>query len=131
MYDFSVHYNAIDKSDIWNIPKCLMIQNNIIVSLIKQVFIVLLIFTKSFSTKCMSLTNEPCKTRPFLVDFNFGVLKYYPFMINLDKSNVSCNAVDDLSTNLHVPDKTKRVNVKVHNMTTRINESKTLMKHIW
>ena len=29
MYDFSVDYNSIDKSDIRDIHKCLMIKNNI------------------------------------------------------------------------------------------------------
>ena len=29
MYDLSVEYNAIDKSDILNIPKYLMVKNNI------------------------------------------------------------------------------------------------------
>ena len=59
-------------------------------NLTKQVFIVLLTFTKSFLTKCMSLNNEPCKTRPFLVDLNFVVPKYYHFMINLDKCKLQC-----------------------------------------
>ena len=51
-------------------------------------------------------------------------------MISLDKCNESCNAVDDLSAKIYVPNKTKDVNLKVFNMITRINEPKTLVKDI-
>ena len=39
-------------------------------SLIKQVFIALLSFSKSLATKSVSLNNEPCMIRPFLIDLN-------------------------------------------------------------
>ena len=35
----------------------------------------------------------------------------YPFMINLDSCNVSCNTVDDLSRRICVPNKTTDVNL--------------------
>ena len=35
--------------------------------LIKQVLIGLLSFGESLTTKCMSLKNEPCMIRPFLL----------------------------------------------------------------
>ena len=46
-------------------------------SLIKQVFIVLLSFSKSLAIKCVSLNNEPCMIRPTLIDLNPAELKYY------------------------------------------------------
>ena len=57
-------------------------------SLIKQMFIVLLSFSESLAqdqTKCLSLNDEPCTVRPTVIDFNPVELKYYPFMISLDK----------------------------------------------
>ena len=51
-------------------------------------------------------------------------------MISLDKCNESCDSVDDLSCKICFPNKTKSVNVKVFNMITKINETKTLIKHI-
>ena len=51
----------------------------IMFSLIKQVFIALLGFSRSLSTKCVSLKNEPCIVRPTLTE-----LKRYPFVISLD-----------------------------------------------
>ena len=42
----------------------------------------------------------------------------------------SCNAPNDLSNKVCVPNKTEDLNLSVFNMITRINESKTLTKHI-
>ena len=68
-------------------------------------------------------------TRPHF-DLNPIEPNYYPFIIRLDKCDGRCNADDDLSTKIYVPSETKEVNVKVSNMTTRINEAKTSVKHI-
>ena len=65
-------------------------------SLIKQVFILLLCFSSSLAcvakvsdqTKCLSLNDEPCVVRPTLIDLNLVKLKYYAFMVSLDKCNV-------------------------------------------
>ena len=51
-------------------------------------------------------------------------------MIWLDKYSGSCNSVDDLSTKICVPSKTKDISVKVFNMLTNKNEAKALVKHI-
>ena len=58
--DFSVDYNSIDKSDILNILKYLTTKNNIMFSLTKQVFIVLLSFISLAPdrTKSLFLNNE-------------------------------------------------------------------------
>ena len=41
--------------------------------LIKQVFIRLLSFSGSLATKCMSFNNEPCMTRPSIIDLNLFI----------------------------------------------------------
>ena len=87
--------------------------------LIKQVFLVLLSFSESLTTKCVSLNDELCMIRP--------KLKYYPFLISLDKCNGSCN---NLFPKICVQKKTKDINVKVFNMTTNKDEAKTITKHI-
>ena len=68
--------------------------------------------------------------RPTFIDLNPIDLNYYPFRISLDKCNASCNAVDDLSTKVCVPSKTKDANVKVFDMKIKKYEAKTLIKHI-
>ena len=62
-------------------------------SLIKQVFIALLSFSSSLATKCISLNDELCMIRPTIIDLNPVELKYYPFMISLDKYSGSCNVL--------------------------------------
>ena len=51
-------------------------------------------------------------------------------MICLDKCSGSCNSADDLSAKICVLSKAKSVNVKVITIITKINEAKTLIKHI-
>ena len=48
-------------------------------------------------------------------------------MVSLHKCSESCNTADDL----FVPSKTKVINFKVFNMITKINDDKTLIKHIY
>ena len=78
----------------------------------------LLSFGGSLTTKCVSLSNEPCMNKPTFIDLNPVELNYYPSIVSLDKSNGSFNVVDDLSMKICVPSKTKNVNVKVFNMIT-------------
>ena len=59
--------------------------------LIQQVFIALLSFSRSLATKFMSLKNEQCKNTLAIIDLNPAELKFYPFLISLDKCNGSCN----------------------------------------
>ena len=47
--------------------------------LTKQVFIVLLSFSRSLATKCV-YDNEPCMARPTLTGLNPIEPNYYPFM---------------------------------------------------
>ena len=46
-------------------------------SLVKQVFFVLMIFSESLATKCLSLNDESCMVRPTLIDLNLLQFKYY------------------------------------------------------
>ena len=96
-------------------------------SLIKQVFNLLLSLSESLATKCLFLSNELCMARPTLIDLNPVELKYYSFMIILEKCTGCCNA---LSSKICVPKETKDMNVKVFNMITNENDVKTMAKHI-
>ena len=99
-------------------------------TLIRQVFIVLLSFSISLAcdrTKCLFLKDKPCMVRPTVIDLNPVELKYYPFMISLDKCTGSCNV---LSPKMCLPKEPKDINNKIFNMTTNKNEAKTMTKHI-
>ena len=92
-------------------------------SFIKQVPILLLSFSSSFATKYVSLNDEPCMIRPTLIDLNPVGLKYYTFMISIDKCTGSCNI---LSPNKCFSKETKYINFNVFNMITNKNEAKTM-----
>ena len=65
--------------------------------------------------------------RPTLIDLNPVELKYYPFMISLDKCSESCNV---LSPKICVPKETKHLNDTVFTMITNKNEAKAMTKYV-
>ena len=67
------------------------------------------------------INNEQCKTRPALIDLNTVGLKYYPFMISLDKYNGSINTLSKISVRNCVPNKTEDVNLSVFNLIKNIS----------
>ena len=71
--------------------------------LIKQVSIGQLSYNTSLSSKCMSLINKICMTRPTVINLNSFKFNYYVFMISLDKCNGICNnAIDDFFLQKHI-----------------------------
>ena len=96
-------------------------------SLIKQLSIVLLSFSESLATKLMFLNDEPCMVRPTVIDMNPVELKYYPFMISLNKCTGSCNV---LSPKIFAPKETTDINVKAFNTITNKNEATAMTEHI-
>ena len=95
-----------------------------------SLFIILLSFGKSLAcdqTKCLFLNDEPCMVRPTLINMNLNELKFYPFMISLNKCTGSCNV---LSPKICVPKETKHINVKAFNMITNKDEAKAMTEHI-
>ena len=72
-------------------------------------FIVLLSFGGSWASTCTFLNNESCKARPTTTDLNPVELKYYLFMISLDKCTGGCNSVEDLFTKICIPNKKKQM----------------------
>ena len=69
-------------------------------------------------------------TRPTLISpdkYNQG-LRYYSFMVNLDRCSESCNTLNDPSGRTCIPNETQDVNLNVSNIITIINELKTFKK---
>ena len=90
---------------------------------IKQVFVVLLSSSESVARKCLFKNDEPSMVKPTLIDLNPVELKYYPFIISLDKCTENCNI---LSPKLYLPKETKDINIETFNMLTNKNETKTI-----
>ena len=80
------------------------------------------------------LNNQKCMTQPTHINLNPNKysleFQYYPFAVRLDGCAGSCNTLNYLSNKVCVPTKTKDLNLSMFNIITRINESKTLTKHI-
>ena len=74
----------------------------------------------------MYLNDKPCMVRPTLIDMNPNELKYYPFLISLNKCAGSCNV---LSPKMRVPKEIKDINVEVSNKITNKDETKSMTKH--
>ena len=55
---------------------------------------------------------------------------YYPFAVKLDTCVGNFNTLNDFSNKVCVPNKTEDLNLCVFSMIRRINELKTLTKHI-
>ena len=65
--------------------------------------------------------------RPTLIDLNPGEVKYYPFVISLNKCAGSCIV---LSPKICVPKEIKYMNVKAFAMITNKDEAKVMVAHI-
>ena len=104
--------------------------------LIKKIFIGLLtgLVHESNHAKYVPLSNQKFITQPTLINLQPNEYSqefhYYPFSVKLDRCAESCNTINNLSNKVCVPNKTEDLNLKVFNMITRINELKTLTKHI-
>ena len=95
-----------------------------------NLFIVLLSFSSYLAcdrTKCLFLNDKPCRVRPTLIDVNPLELKYYPFMISLNKCTGSCIV---LSPKICVPKETNDMHIKAFNIITNKNEAKATTEHI-
>ena len=92
-----------------------------------RLFIVLLSFSESLATKCLSLNDEPCIAMPTLIDLNPLEIKYYPCMISSDKFSRNCNI---LSPKICVPKETKDINVKIFNMITNKYKAEAMTERI-
>ena len=77
----------------------------------------------------MPLNDESCFIRHTTIDLNSIKLKYYSFMISLDKCKGNVNVLMTYLRKYLFRQK-KYVNAKVFNMITRMNEAKSLIKHI-
>ena len=103
--------------------------------LIKKKFIGLLtgLVNGSNHTNSFTLSNQICMTQPALINLHpneYSQEFHYPFSVKLDRCVGRFNTFNDLSNKVCVPNKTEYLNLRVFNMMTGINESKTVAKHI-
>ena len=95
---------------------------------IKQIFISTLIFFSSLSSvnplECVLTSNQKCKVRPEIVDFNSNDPIFYPFSIKVNKCSSKGNNISDPYAKIYVPDVVKNSNVKGFNLMTLTYETR-------
>ena len=92
---------------------------------VKKVFFVELIILSSFTNanplyanklSCISMNNQPCKSRSEIINVSSNNPVFYPFCIKTNKCSGNCNNINDPYAKICVPDFVKDLNVKVLNV---------------
>ena len=78
---------------------------------------------------CISVSNQPCKARPEIINVNSNNPILYPFSVKTSKCSGNCNNINDPYAKICVPNVVKNVNVKVFNLMSRTNETKNIKWH--
>ena len=86
-------------------------------------------FKNANSLSCISMSNQPCKARPEIVNVNSDNPIFYPFSIKTSKFSGNCNNINDPYARICVPNVVKNLNVKVFNLISRINETRPIKWH--
>ena len=79
--------------------------------------------------KCVSLKNQKCTIRPEIVDVSSNNPIFYPFSVKINRCSGNCNSINDPYAKISVPDVVKNLNVKVVNLMSRSNESRSIKSH--
>ena len=101
-------------------------------SFVKKVFASGLTVLSSSITgalKCISINNQEDKVRPKFVNVSSNNPIFYPFSVNINRCSGNCNSINDPYAKICVPDVVKNLNVKVFNLMSRSNESRSIKFH--
>ena len=103
-----------------------------IFSFVKKVFFLgLTVLSSSITSalKCVSLNNQECKVRPKTVNVSSNSPIFYPFSVKINRCSGNCNSINDAYAKVFVPNVVKNLNVKVFNLISRSNESRSIKLH--
>ena len=81
------------------------------------------------SFSCISMSNQPCKGRPEIINVNSNNPIFYDFGIKTSKCCGNCNNINDPYARICVFDIVKNINVKVFNLMSRTNETRHIEWH--
>ena len=66
---------------------------------IKQIFVSTLMFFSSLPNvnplECVSMSNQPCKVKPEIININSNNPIFHPFIIKTNKCSGNCNNISD------------------------------------
>ena len=81
------------------------------------------------SLECVSTSNQECEARPKVIGVNINEPVFYPYSIKVNKCRGSCGSISNPYAKLCVPDIFKKINVKVFNLMSKINETRQIIWH--
>ena len=81
------------------------------------------------SLNCISIKNQECKIRPEIININSNNPIFYSYSIKINKSNGSCNNINNPYAKICVSVIIKDLNVKVFNLMPRSNETRFIKWH--
>ena len=64
-----------------------------------------------------------------MIDVNANEPVFYPYIIKVNKCSGNSNNINDPYAKLCIPDIIKKINVKVFNLMSRINETRQILWH--
>ena len=102
-----------------------------IFSFVKKVFFLGLTVISNITgaLKCISIKNQQCKVRPKIIDINSNNPIFYPFSVKINKCSGNCNNINDPYARICVPDTIKNLTVKVFNLLSLTNETRSKKWH--
>ena len=102
-----------------------------IFSFVKKFFVLGLTVLSNITNAldCISMKNQECKIRPEIVNINSNNPIFYPVSVKINRCNGNCNNINDPYAKICVSDTVKNLNVKVFNLITLTNETKSIKWH--
>ena len=99
-----------------------------IFSFVKKVFVLGLTVLSSITNalQCVSMDNQGCIVRPKTININSNSPIFYPFSVRINKCSGNCNNINDPYARICVPDTIKNLNVKLFNLMSRTNETRSI-----
>ena len=95
---------------------------------VKRIFVSTVFFGCNLSSinplACVPMSNQECKVRPEIVNFNSNEAVFYSFSIKTGKCSGTCNNINDPYVKFCVPDIAKNINIKEFNLMSRTNEAR-------
>ena len=100
-------------------------------SFVKKVFFLgLTVLSNSITCalNCISMNNQKYKVSPEIVDVSSNNPIFYPFSVKINRCSGNCNSINDPYARICGPDVVENLNVKVFNLMSRSNETRSTNK---
>ena len=101
-----------------------------IFSFVKKVFVLGLTVLSKFTNalECVSIKNQAGIVRPEIININSNNPIFYPFSVKINRCSGNCNNINDPFARICISDTVKSSDVKVFNLMSRTNETRSIKR---